>query len=320
MENAKGKEYFESNIKILQFAVKQWKLLGGIALIAGVLAAVFSGPKFIEPKFTSEAYIYPANLGGYSGETRLEQMQQYLESNVIRDSVIEKFKLYDEYKIDSSLRTSRTQIIKLYGSHISYDETKYESIRLTAISTDPRKAKNIVDEIIHQLNETIRRTEREKYKENLKINKELLDQKRVQLDSLESAIQEISTKYGILDYIAQAEEVTEGYMKFLLSGKKGEGFQEAKQLYENLEKYGRHYHNLHAQLNRVNDEYMGRLSNYEHALKDVKKIQTYSYVLVESEIPDKKSYPIRWLIVLVSMVTSSGFTFLLLLFLGYQKK
>ena len=74
MENVKAKDYLESNVKILQFALKQWKLLGGVALVAGILAAVFSGSKFIEPKYTSEAVIYPANLGGYSGETRMEQM------------------------------------------------------------------------------------------------------------------------------------------------------------------------------------------------------------------------------------------------------
>jgi len=318
MENKGIGDYFESNVKIIQFALRQWKMLGGVAIFAGILAAVFSGPKFIEPKFTSEAVIYPANLGGYSGETRLEQMMQYLESNVIRDSIIEKFNLYDEYKIDKTQKT-KNDIIEIYGEHFSFDETKYESISMKATSTDPEKSRLMLDAIIEQLNNTIRETEREKYRETLKINKGLMDQKRTQLDSLETVIKDISVKYGILDYIAQAEEVTKGYMKFLLSGKKGPGFEEAKRLYDNLEEHGRYFQNLHAQLNTINDEYMDRLNDYEHSLKDVKKVQTYSYVLVKPETPDKKSSPIRWLIVLISMVTCVGFTFFLLLFLGYQK-
>lgn len=312
MEQNTGNSYFKSNLNIFVFAAQNWKLLSIVAVIAGILAAVFSGPTFIAPQFTSEAVIYPANLGGYSGETRLEQMQQYLESNSIRDSIISKFNLWDEYEIDSTKRTSKNQMIKVYSEHISFDETKFESINITASSADPVKARNIVAEIIDQLNQTIRRTEREKYKEILLINKRMMDQKKVQLDSLEDLIREYSTKYGILDYISQSEEVTEGYMKFLLEGKKGKGFEEAKQLYDNLEEHGRKYHNWHAQLNVVNSEYMGRLHNYEHAKKDVEKVQTYSNVLVSPEVPDKKSSPIRWLIVLSAMVAATVFTFVII--------
>lgn len=320
MEDKITKDYLRSNMNILQFALRKWKQLLIIGAIAGTFAAVFSGPKFIAPQYTSMAIIYPANLGNYSGETRLEQMQQYLESNAIRDTIIRKFKLYDEYEIDSSLRSSKAVMNKVYSEHVGFDETKYESISITVSSKDPEKAKNIVDEIIHQLNETIRRTEREKYREIVVINKRMVEEKKTQLDSLEKAIQEISTKYGILDYMTQSEEVTEGYMKFLLSGKKGKDFDEAKRLYENLEKYGRRFHDMHAQLNVVNDEYMRRLHSYEHALKDLNKYQTYSNILVNPEVPDKKSYPIRWLIVLTAIAASVGFTFVLLLILGYQNR
>ena len=307
MENT-GNTYMRSNVNILKFALSKWKILAGVAIIAGAMATVFSGPNFIAPKFTSRAVIYPANLGGYSGETRLEQMQQYLESNVIRDSVIAKFNLYEEYEIDPEMLTSKNLMIKMYGEHIGFDETKYESINMTATSTDPVKAKEILDEIIEQLNNTIRRTEREKYHEILVINERMMKQKRKQLDSLENLIREYSMKYGLLDYITQSEEVTEGYMQFLLEGRKGSDFDEAKQLYDNLEEHGRKFHNWHAQLNVINSEYMARLHNYEHAKKDYEKEQTYSNILVNPEVPDKKSSPVRWLIVLSAIAAATIFT------------
>jgi len=320
MENSEVQAYMRSNLKIVEFALRKWKLLALVAIIAGAFAAVFSMPEFIPPKYTSEAVIYPANLGKYSGETELEQMQQYLESNTIRDYIISEFNLYDEYEIDSSIRSSKTYMIKAYGEHVSFDETKYESIVITVTSKDPEKAKNMVDAIIEQLNETIRMTERKKYAEIVAINKSMLDQKRSQVDSLEKLIQEYSVKYGILDYISQSERVTEKYMDFLLSGKKGKDFEEAKKLYENLEEHGRKYHDFHAQLNVINSEYMNRFNNYEHSVKDLNKYQTYSNILVSAEVPDKKSSPIRWLIVLTAMAAAVGFTFVLLLILGYQKK
>jgi len=299
MENSEVKAYMRSNLKIVEFAAKKWKLLILIGVIAAIFATVFSMPTFIPPKYKSEAVIYPANLGKYAEENGLEQMQQYLESNEIRDHIITKFKLYDEYDIDSSIRSSKTYVNTAYGEHISFDETKYESIRITSFSTDPNKAKDIIDEIIHQLNEIIRKTERKKYQEIVDINQRMVDEKRVQLDSLEKLIKEISTKYGILDYITQSERVTEKYMDFLLSGKKGKDFEEAKTLYENLQQHGRRFHDYHAQLNVVNEEYMERLTTLEHSKKNMFKVQTYS---------------------LSAIAASIGFTFVLLLVLGYQNK
>lgn len=308
-----SKDYFKNNIKLLEIAIRQWKFLLAVAVVAGILAAVFSSPQFIAPKYMSEAVIYPANLGGYSGETRLEQMLQYTESNAIRDSIIRKFKLYEEYEIDSTQRTSKNAMYKLYNEHISADETEFESINITAVSTSPEKAADIVQEFIEQLDKTIRRNEREKFKEQLVINERLMNDKKRQLDSLEALIRKYSTEYGILDYLVQTEEVTKGYMKFLLEGKKGKDFDEVKRLYENLQKYGRHYHDINAQLNIINGEYMTRLHNYEHTLKDFNKVQSHSYVLVSPEVPDKKSYPIRWLIVLIGASSAAFFAFVIIL-------
>tara|TARA_R110000868_G_scaffold158971_5_gene387406 strand:- start:416 stop:1387 length:972 start_codon:yes stop_codon:yes gene_type:complete len=320
MEENSSKKYFESNMKVIEFAKHYWKFLLGIAVVSGVLAVFFSEPNFIAPKFTSTAIIYPANLGGYSGETRLDQMQQYLESNEIRDTIINKYNLYDEYEVDSSKLYHKSLMINAFSKHFTFEETRYESIKITVTSKSPIKAKQMADEVLKQLDLTIRTTEREKFKELLVIYENLMLEKKNQVDSLEKQIRKISTEYGILDYIAQSEEVTKGYMQFLLSGKKGSDFQEAKELYNNLEQYGRHYHNLHAQLNEINDEYVRRLHEYEQILKDYNKEQTYSYVLVKPEVPDKKSSPVRVAIVLAAIAASVGFTFVMMLLLGYQRK
>ena len=93
-------------------------------------------------------------------------------------------------------------------------------------------------------------------------------EKKIQLDSLEKLISDISVEYGILDYITQSERVTEKYMDFLLSGKKGKDIEEAKTLYQHLQKYGRKFHDYHAQMNEVNEQYMERLNSFEHSKKD----------------------------------------------------
>ncbi len=313
-------EYFASSSKIFLFALKKWKFLLGVFVASALMAGVLSGPKFITPKYESKAIIYPANLGEYSDETRIEQMQQYLESNELRNYIISKFNLYKEYEIDSSYMHAKSLMVNEYRNHITFEETRYESIEITAQSTDPEKAKKIADEIILKLDEIIRKTERKKYYEHVIINKKLVDEKKQQIDSLQAIITEYSTKYGILDYLVQAEMVTEGYLEFLLEGKKGKDYEEVKELYDNLKKYGRHYHNMNGQLNAALDEYDRRLIEYEVAYKSYTMVLSHSYVLVSPEVPDEKVYPIRWLIVLTAAVSATFFAFILFIILGSRKK
>jgi len=69
-----------NNKNLLDLAVK-WKYhLGIIAIIAAVIAIVFSAPTFLKPKYRSFAIVYPVNLGEYSEESYTEQMLEILNS------------------------------------------------------------------------------------------------------------------------------------------------------------------------------------------------------------------------------------------------
>ena len=307
-----------SNVNLIRFALRYWYIFVGVAIVSGVLATVFSGPKFISPKYDSEGVIYPANLGVYSGETRLEQMQQYLESNSIRDSIIKKFNLYEEYELDPEYHEAKSLMLYFYSEHIGFEETRFESIRIKARSTDPEKAKDIVAEIIYQLNHTIRETERKKYKENLVMYKATTKRLKNQIDSLENEISDLSTQYNIIDLSSQSERVTEGYLQFLLEGKKGEGFEETKDIYKNLEKYGKSLDRMHFELEELNEVYAKMIGELNEAQRNFNKEITYTNVLVYPEVSDKKAYPIRWLIVISAMAAASVFTFIVLTFIKYS--
>jgi len=59
---------------------------------------------------------------------------------------------------------------------------------------------------------------------------------------------------------------------------------------------------------------------YENAYKDVTKELTYSNY-VSSPVPaDKKSYPVRWLIVLVTTVTTIIFAFVIIMLIENYRK
>lgn len=315
-----NQNYLKTNWKILKYALDYWRVLLGIAIVAAVLATIFSSPKFITPRFTSFAVIYPSNLGQYGSETPLEQMLQYLQSSSIRDSIIKNFDLYEEYNIDPKGNKSGFYMLGAYYEHVSIEETEHEAVRIIVHSEDPVKAKKMVEGIIHQANNKIRNTEREKYLEIVHITEDLLKKRKKRMDSLETVATQMSLKYGIVDMPAQAERITEGYLDFLKSGKKGENYKEASEMYENMVKHGRTYHDLNIQLDDAVVKYNESLEEYVLAVKDFEKIQTYSNVVVEPQVPEKKSYPVRWLIIVFSVVSAVAFTFVLLLLLGYKNR
>jgi len=320
MDTEKSNKYFRSNMKMVDFARRYWKFLSGVAVVSGILAVVFSGPKFIAPKYTSVAVFYPANLGVYSGENRIDQFQQYLESNLIRDSIISKYNLYEEYDIDPDYEHAKTYVNLAFSEHVTFEKTRYESIRIAVSSIDPQKAKLMADDILNLVNYVKRKGEREKYKENMKIDKRMMDEKKNQVDSLLGKLQVLSKKHGLLDYASQSEEVTEGYMQAMLQGKSSNNFEAGQKLYDNLKDYGLIFNSLKTQLDSATANYSRYLVKYEESRKNYLKEITYSYILVRPEVADKKSSPVRWAIVLAAILSSVGFAFLMMLVLGYQKK
>jgi capsule polysaccharide export protein KpsE/RkpR len=78
----------------------------------------------------------------------------------------------------------------------------------------------------------------------------------------------------------------------------------AKGVLENLKTKGGDFISLSGLYFAATDAFNKDKENYETALKDVTKQLTYSNY-VSSPVPsDKKTYPVRWLIVLVSTVAS----------------
>ncbi len=299
-------DYMSGNKNLLIFSIQNIKILAGIAIVAGILSAVFSSSAFITPKYESTAVIYPSNVWEYSDETALEQIQQYLASNVIRDSIINKFNLYEEYDVDTADIHAKTWVNLGYGEHVSISETQFESIRINVLSVDPVKAKEMVAEIINQLNILVIRVNREKVQEVVVYRKNLTDTKKAQIDSTLALLSKMGAEYNLMEYDAQSERVTEGYLNLLKNGKGG-SFKVVEELFKNVAEKGPYFNSLLTTLNLQVEEYNERLVDYEIAVSDYNKEVTYSNLIVEPEVNTKKAYPVRWLIVALSMIGSVVF-------------
>ncbi len=290
-----------------------------VAVLALIASAIFSGPAFIKPRYKSEAILYPSNLNKYSEESSSEQMIQLLGASEIRDSIVKAFNLYDHYEIDSIKNKShRTEMIKQYDQNVSINKTEYESVNIVVYDTDPVYAAGIIDSMIVYFNKKARALQREKSYEVLHMAKSRMQIKKAEMDSMEIIIQGYRDKFGLLDYKTQAQEYARAYGKALQSGSP-RAISETKQMLFTLGDKGGEFNSLTEHLWRIRGTYNDLKQDYENSINDVTKELTYENLITQPVPADKKSYPIRWLIVVVSVFCSLFMAFLLLLFLDSQK-
>lgn len=299
-------EHFFSNINLLQLFWKwKWHIII-ICLVAGMLAAIFSGPSFLKPRFKSVGIIYPSNIAPYSDESETEQMVQWLNSKDIKDSIIRKFNLAKHYKIDSSYRYFSSTILYKYGQNVQINKTMYESVEIVVTDTDPRLACDMVNEIIHQLDIKVQATHREKYIEVVRATKAMLDEKKREIDSVEAKLYELRTKYEIIDYGNQTREVARGYLRTVDGDNAARNINTAEvlKLKKNIEEKGGEFIFYNTRLYDLLRMYSEFEEDYDRAVFDANKAFTHTNVVTPPVVADKKSYPVRWIIVFLTMAST----------------
>ncbi len=311
---------FFDNQRILQIIWKRKIHFTVIGIIAIILSAIFSGPQFIRPKFKSTARIYPINLEILSEESETEQMLEVINSKDIKRKMFDAFNLHKAYKIDTADPLYMTYMLNIYDKNVSAAKTKFETVEIKVKDHDPVRASNMCDSIIHFYNQKVREMHRKKELEMVDISKKNLKKKYESLENIFSRIDSLRTSSGILDYKTQAERVTEGYMEALAAGNAfSPQTKEIRKLYDNLAEKGSKAYWLESRLDYLVASIDSLTNEYEFYLSESEKKITYSHV-VEYPVPaDKKSYPLRWLIVIISTLSALFLGLLVFLVVDYRK-
>lgn len=308
--------YF-TNTNLLKLLFK-WRFhLGAIVLLGVILAVIFSAPWFIPPKFKSYALIYPSNVESYSEESESEQMLQFLQSNEIRNEIISKYDLAKRYKIDPSYKYYESTMAYLYGKNVVVSKTPFETIRIEVSDTDPQVACDMVNSIIELYDKKVLEVHRKKYKEVVDFMDHRLQLKQQEIDSVEQKLYKIRTEYGIIDYPNQSREVARGFLRTVDGDNASRNIntKEVLKLKENIEKYGGLYTYYNDRYFDLIDEYGKVKMMYDDALMNYNKEITYANVLTTPVPADKKSYPVRWVIVVLTALGVWFTSFLVILFI-----
>ena len=312
---------FFDNKRIIDTIWKRKVHLVIIGFSAILLAAFFSSPTFIKPKFKSTARIYPTNLWTLSDESESEQMLEIVNSQDIKLRMFDAFNLPEVYRIPRKDPHFLTYMLDRYNTNVGAYKTEYETVEIKVLDQDPKRASDMCDSIIHFYNLKVREMHRIKNLEMVQMTTTGLEKKYKELDTLLIQLDAMREKYGILDYNTQAGEVTRGYMEALATGRGSTSdAQKIKNLYDNLSSKGAETHWLETRYNFLVKVIDSLTVQHEVHLNEANKVITYCHVVQHPLPADKKSYPVRWLIVLFSTLSAVFLASLVFLVLDYRKE
>ncbi|MGQ7868126.1 hypothetical protein [Sunxiuqinia sp. sy24] len=283
--------------------VWKWKvhlLLVGVLAVVG--AAIFSSPLFIQPLFQSQARIYPTNTRTFSEESESEQMLEVLNSSDLKWQVVDVFDLATRFDISTGDRFFRTKVMEEYNDRITCKKTEYESIEVKALDADAQVASAIVDSLIHFYDRKVLVLHRQKSREIASSLQKQLRRKKMQIAQVSEEMEPLRSEYGLLDYEIQAEQVTQGYLLALAEGASSRAVADIKELKANLEEKGGAFFLLQKELGALEEQRDTLANRYDKALTEAEKNTTYTMVIEKPFPADKKAYPVRWLIVLLSLI------------------
>jgi capsular polysaccharide biosynthesis protein len=300
---------FRSLLKLIK---QNFKLLAVLAIVSALAGAIFSGPQFIRPKYKSTLVVFPVNIFPVSIESETEQSQQIFLASAIRDSVIEKFNLWDHWNISREDEKAAYWMDLEYQTNISISRSQFESIVVKVLDYSPDTAKFIADEILKQYNNLASGFFTTKAQEFLDAANVTLAKRTAYIDSLQNRLQELAVNYGVLEYEMQTKELTKSYYEMMRSGASKEKMNEVSLLLDNLKKYGGESLKLATLLKEYMLFYAESIDQRDLYFFETQSEFRY-YNLIESpKVAVKKSFPVRWIIVLSSVLVTLLFAIILI--------
>jgi len=258
----------------------------------------------------------------FGEEEQTEQMLQILSSSQIRDKIIEKYDLMDHYGISENARYRRTKLFDTYEENITFRRTEYMAVRITVLDKDPQVAAEIANDIAALLDSTKNSMQKERALKAFRIVEAEYLQEQHEIQMMEDSLTELR-KLGVHDYESQVEMINQQLAIELAKGNKT-GIRVLEDKLSTLALYGGPYVSIRDQLEHEKKQLSEVKAKYEEAKIDAEEVLPQKFV-VESAYPaEKKSYPIRWIIILVSTLSAFILSVLVLAMLDslsrYTKK
>jgi len=309
-------EFRLDSFNLLTFIFRYWKFF----VITGVAAFIISAAYTltITPLFSSTVVLYPASnisepgsifFGNESSvltfgdEEGAEKVLQLLQSDEIDDYLRDKYDLFNHYEIKDDAKYRYTLLGQKMQKYISYRKTRYMSVRVDVLDPDPEIAALMANDIAAMVDTSFNRLLKEAGRKQLAVIERQYDHQMLLVRSFEDSLKH----YGGSAIVRYDDGPATG------SVQKRES---------------------RALLAQYSPDYLRFSSNHELALEDLGLLQQrysearmaaeedfpYTLVVNNARVAEKKAFPRRSVITIVSTLTTLLFVLVLLILAeGFKK-
>jgi capsular polysaccharide biosynthesis protein len=319
-----------SNLFILLY---QWrKPIILVSITAAILSSVVS--LLLKERYKSAVVLYAEqqhsfgaqlledvqkeDLLTFGEEEDAERLLQMINSDQVRNKVIEKYELWDVYEIQRDQRGANTLIAREYQDNVSAELTKFGSVEVAVLDEKPERARDMANDIALFADSVANRMRSERAMTAFKYAEASLQSALNEVQVMEDSMK-VLQELGVYSYLDQIAALTEMYGTAIAGGHPDRA-QQLKAQMDFLSKYGTTYVNLETNLKEAYEKLNVLRKRYDLMKIDVESNIPVMRVVDYASAADKKSFPIRWLIVAMSTLSAFVFTFILLLIIDNFKR
>jgi uncharacterized protein involved in exopolysaccharide biosynthesis len=273
---------------------------------------------FVSKYLLSYTYTGRKGLLSFGEEEETEQLLQVLNSNQIRDRIIEKYDLMKHYDIDTTHRYKQTLLYKAYNGNVSFRRTKYLSVVISVMDKDPVIAANIANDIASLIDTIMSNVVKERAVVGFHIVEQKLEELKNEIKVYEDSLS-VLLDLGMGDYESQSERLFEVYGYALKEGNI-KGANRIKDEMKKLAKYGSAYVSIRDQLIHYKDQLYVLNSKYFEAKVEAEQTLPHKFIVDYAYPADRKTYPKKSVIVLTSTIATVILAYVILLIIDIIKR
>jgi len=314
MENKQQTGYNFNSVDLLIYMWKKRWILMGVGFLAAVTSIIIS--IMITPMFEANVIMFPAtstsvskellvnnyqgrqNVHGFGEEDQAEQLLQVLNSEPIRSRVIENYDLMEHYEIDPAGKYPVTELLEQYKSNINFRLTEFMSVEISVMDKDPQIASDIANDISYLVDTVYNDMKKERALQALELVRTEYEESEVDLLLLRDSLNMI-----YFDFTRELNErgnTTEDLIKAIT-------------------KNWARYQAMTDKVRNAAAIEVGLGLRFREARVEAVQNLAHKFVVEKAIPPEKKAYPNKSLIVIVSTFASLLFALIILIVIDNVK-
>ena len=253
----------------------------------------------------------------FGEDEQTEQMLQVLNSNKVRDKVIERFNLMEHYEIDPNQKFPYTKLNKLYDSRIKFRRTEYNAVKITVLDSDAEMASRMANDIAEIFDSTMNQMQKEVALKAFRIVEDEYFSLCKEMQMLEDSLNTLR-KLGVFDYESQVEMLSQQLAIELGKGNTN-GINAIQKQLDILAEYGGASYAINERLDNDRLQLSLVKSKYEEAKVDATEFIPHKFVVTSAFTAERKSTPVRWFIVTVTVCSTFILLMLIIAVIGHYR-